>query len=155
MRSVFLFTFAGLCLLMALAIAWVLGITLFYPANFLAGFIVDRANLVKAHIDYLMMAQFLMIFFLAFRHFSLEPPVWVVAALCYGAFFNPAGFLFGAFSAKPPVMAGIAPEPHFLVAAAVSFTLTTAGFAAATALIVRAAWRKVQNETRAFGQAGK
>jgi hypothetical protein len=139
MRNLFFLAFGGLCLAIALTLAWVLGVTLFCPNGFLAGFIVDRASLIKAHIDYLMMAQFLFIFFLLFRQFSLDPPIWVVAASCYGAFFNPLGFLRVALTPKVAVVAPI--EPHFPLSALVSFSLTTIGFLAAVALIARAAWK--------------
>jgi len=61
--NLFLLAFAGLCLAIALSIAWVLGITLFFPDGVLAGALVERADIIRAHIDYLMMAQFLFIFF--------------------------------------------------------------------------------------------
>jgi Zn-dependent protease with chaperone function len=87
--NLFQLAFAGLCLAIALALAWTLGITLFFPDGVLAGFLVERADIIRAHVDYLMMPQFLFIFFLLFRQYSIEPPIWVVAACCYGAFFNP------------------------------------------------------------------
>lgn len=71
MTNLFLLAFAGLCLTLALIIAWVLGITLFFPDGVLAGFLVERADVIRAHVDYLMMAQFLFIFFLLFRQYSI------------------------------------------------------------------------------------
>jgi hypothetical protein len=142
MRITFLLAFAGLCLAIALVLAWMLGVTLFYPHGDLAAVIVDRAQLIRAHIDYLMMAQFLLIFALLFRQYSIDPPLWVIGATCYGAFFNPLGFLKPAFLPKPHVDAtAIPPEPHFPLPAGLAFTLTTIGFLAAVALIVRAAWK--------------
>ncbi len=140
MRNIFLLGFAGLCLAIALAIAWVLGITLFFPNGYLAGFIVERKDLVRAHIDYLMMSQFLFIFFLMFRHYSIDPPLWVVGASCYGAFFNPLGFLLRALRPHAAVVAAVSVEPYFPLRAGVSFTLTTIGFLAAVVLTAKAAW---------------
>ena len=137
MRNFVLFAFASVYLTIALVLAWVLGITLFYPHGSISNLIVERADLIRAHIDYLMMAQFLFIFFLLFRQYSINPPIWVVAAVCYGAFFNPLGFLKRALTAKTPVP----PEPHFPLMAGVSFSLTTIGFLAAVALVARAAWK--------------
>ncbi len=74
MTNFFLLAFAGLCLAIALAIAWVLGITLFFPDGVLAGHLVERADIIRAHIDYLMMSQFLFIFFLLFRQYAIDPP---------------------------------------------------------------------------------
>jgi hypothetical protein len=139
MRNLFLLAFAGLCLAIALVIAWALGITLFFPNGAVAGLIFDRPSLIRAHIDFLMMAQFLFIFFLSFRQFSIDPPIWVVGASCYGAFFNPLGFLRVALRPKPVIIAPV--EPHFPLSAFVSFSLTTIGFLAAVVLIARAAWK--------------
>jgi hypothetical protein len=150
-RNIFLLSFAGLCLAIALAIAWVLGITLFFPNGVVAGFLVDRADIIRAHIDYLMMAQFLFIFFLLFRQYSIVPPVWVVAASCFGAFFNPLAFLVRGVTAKAAVVATLPVEPHFPLQAGISFTLTTVGFLASVALVVRAAWKSRSYADRSCG----
>jgi len=142
MRITFVLAFAGLMLAIALVLAWVLGITLFFPHGDLAAYITDRRNFIRAHIDYLMMAQFLFIFGLLFRQYAVNPPRWVIAAMCYGAFFNPLGFLKLALRPKPPVDTLPAPvEPYFPIPAAVSFTMATAGFLIAAALVVHAAWK--------------
>ncbi|MFA5016836.1 MAG: hypothetical protein WC504_04765 [Methylobacter sp.] len=147
MTNLFLVAFAGLCLAIALAIAWVLGVTLFFPDGVLAGHLVERADIIRAHIDYLMMSQFLFIFSLLFRQYAIDPPVWVVAACCFGAFFNPLSFLVRGLTPKPSVVATIPVEAHFPFQAGLSFTLTTVGFLTAVALVVRAAWklRSVKN----------
>jgi len=89
----------------------------------------------------LMMSQFLFIFFLLFRQYAIDPPVWVVAACCFGAFFNPLSFLVRGLTPKPSVVATIPVEAHFPFQAGLSFTLTTVGFLTAVALVVRAAWK--------------
>jgi len=134
--NLFLLAFAGLCLAIALAIAWVLGITLFFPDGALAGHLVERADIIRAHVDYLMMAQFLFIFFLLFRQYAIDPPIWVVAACCFGAFFNPLAFLVRGVTPKPAVVIPV--EAHFPLQAGISFTLTTVGFLAAVVLVIRA-----------------
>ena len=91
--NLILLSVAGLCLLIALAIAWILGITLFFPDGALAARLVERNDVIRAHVDYLMMAQFLLIFFLGFRQYAIDPPYWLIAAGCFGAFFNPLAFL--------------------------------------------------------------
>jgi hypothetical protein len=144
-RNTFLLAFATLCLAIALAIAWVLGVTLFFPNGYLAGLIVERAELIRAHIDYLMMAQFLFLFALLFEQYSIVPPLWVIGASCFGAFFNPLSFLLRAL--HPKIDVTTLPEPHFPLQAAVSFSLTTIGFLAAAALTIRAAW-KMKSEVR-------
>jgi hypothetical protein len=137
-RTTFLLAFATFCLTIALALAWALGVTLFFPNGYLAGFTFERADLVRAHVDYLMMAQFLFLFALLFRQYSIVPPLWVIAASCFGAFFNPLAFVLRAL--HPKIDPASIPEPHFPFQAGLSFSLTTIGFLGAAALAVRAAW---------------
>lgn len=152
MRNAFLLTFAGVCLAIALALAWTLGLTLFYPKGLLASYIVERSDLIKAHIDYLMMAQFLLIFALLFRQYRIDPPLWVIGASCYGAFFNPLGFLARALRPKAVIVSAVASEAHFPLQAGVSFTLTTVGFLASMALIAHAAWKSARLAENGVGQ---
>lgn len=136
--NLILLGFAGLCLLIALAIAWVLGITLFFPDGALAGHLVERSDIIRAHIDYLMMAQFLFIFFLLFRQYAINPPLWLVAACSFGAIFNPLAFLIRGIT--PKVVTIIPVEAHFPLQALLSFSLTTIGFLGSVLLVVRTAW---------------
>lgn len=154
MRNTFLLAFASLLLAIALTIAWVLAVTLFFPHGRLAGLIADRNSLIRAHIDYLMMAQFIFLFALLFRQYAIIPPRWVIGASCYGAFFNPLGFLKWALIAKPPADAP-AIEPYFPLQGAVTFTLTTVGFLAAAVLIIRAAWRSSKAGSEALSSQAR
>jgi hypothetical protein len=138
-RAGFLLLYAALLLAIALLIAWVLGVTLFFPDGALSKQIVERADLIHAHIDFLMMAQFFFLFGLLARQYALEPPRWAMFAASFGAFFNPLAFVRRALS--PKLDPALLPEPHFPPMAAVSFTLTTIGFLVIAGLAVRAAWR--------------
>ena len=148
-RTRFLLAFATLCLAIALALAWMLGVTLFFPNGYLAGIIFERADLIRAHIDYLMMAQFLFLFALLFRQYSIVPPWWVIGASCFGAFFNPLAFVLRAL--HPRIDPTTILEPHFPFQAGLSFSLTTIGFLAPRRLAARAAWlsRKEHDEAPA------
>jgi len=137
--NLILLGFAGLCLAIALTIAWVLGVTLFFPDGALAARLVERDDVIRAHVDYLMMAQFLLLFFLGFRQYALRAPYWLVGACGFGAFFNPLAFLLRGLTPKNP--AALSVEPHFPLQAALSFSLTTLGFLGAVVLIAGAAWR--------------
>ena len=137
--NLILLSVAGLCLLIALAIAWILGITLFFPDGALAARLVERNDVIRAHVDYLMMAQFLLIFFLGFRQYAIDPPYWLIAAGSFGAFFNPLAFLIRGLTPKATTPIPI--EPHFPLQAMLSFSLTTIGFLGAIVLIAQAAWK--------------
>jgi len=138
-NNLILLGFAGICLAIALAIAWMLGVTLFFPDCALAGHLADRGDVVRAHVDYLMMAQFLFIFFLLFRQYAIDPPLWLVVACCFGAFFNPLAFLIRGLTPKAVMVIPI--EPHFPLQALLSFSLTTVGFLGAVFLVIRAVWK--------------
>ena len=138
-RAGFLLLYATLLLTIALAIAWVLGVTLFFPNGDLASHIVTRADLIRAHIDFLMMAQFFFLFGLLMRQYAIEPPRWAIVAASFGAFVNP--FAFVARALAPKIDPAMIPEPHFPPLAAISFACVTVGFLILAALAVRAAWR--------------
>jgi hypothetical protein len=94
-------------------------------------------NLLKAHLDYLMMTGLLMIFFLLFNHFRVLPSALVVFAMCVGSFMNPVGFI--ALAIKPNLRQQ--PASPFGAVMAGSFTLTTIGYAGAAWSIGQAALR--------------
>ena len=124
-------------LFLALVLAWVLGITLFYPGGALSGRLADRNDIIRGHVDYLMMAQFLFLFFLAFKQYSIQPPLPIVACLCFGAFFNPFAFVLRGLRGRQPS------PPGFSLPAMASFSATTLGFLGAAWLVVEAAWRSL------------
>jgi hypothetical protein len=139
-RTAFLLAFATFLLVLALMIAWGLGVTLFFPHGDLASRIVERSDLIKAHIDFLMMAQFLFLFALLLRQYAIVPPYWAIFASCWGAFFNPLAFAARAFKPKPDP-AALPIDPHFPLQAAISFTCVTVGFLTLAGLAAHAAWR--------------
>jgi hypothetical protein len=142
LRIPFLLGFAGFLLLLALIAAWILGVTMFFPNGETAQLVKDRHRLIQGHIDLLLMAQFLFLFAGLFRLYAVEPPRWVLALCCYGAFFNAFGFARASFIAKPAIDPAIPPPaPNFPLPAALSFTAVTVGFLAAAVLILHAAWR--------------
>eukprot|EP00750_Incisomonas_marina_P032166 INCI8927.2.p1 GENE.INCI8927.2~~INCI8927.2.p1 ORF type:complete len:156 (+),score=6.85 INCI8927.2:557-1024(+) len=49
-------------------------------------------NLIRSHIDYLMMATLLCVTYFVCDHLSIELPSWVTTTLCIGAVYNPFGF---------------------------------------------------------------
>ena len=109
----------SLCLLITLVLAWCLvGIR---SSAFMKGLFPNYQNLLKAHLDYLMMTGLLMIFFLLFNHFRVSPPALVVLAMCAGSFMNPVGFI--ALAVRPTLRQQ--PASPFGMVMVVSFSLTT------------------------------
>lgn len=138
-RIAFLLGFATFLLAIALVIAWVLGATLFFPKGELASLLHDRSDVIRAHIDFLMMSQFLFIFAFLFRQYDVVPPRWVIGASCIGSFLNPVSFLMRGL--HPKVDSTTIIEPHFPIKAAVSFSLVTVGFLVSAGLVAFAAWQ--------------
>jgi hypothetical protein len=125
----------SLCLSITLVLAWCLvGVR---SSPFMKKLFPNYQNLLKAHLDYLMMTGLLMIFFLLFDRFRVLPPAVVVVAMCIGSFMNPVGFI--ALAIRPTLRQH--PTSPFGVVMAVSFSLTTIGYAGAAWSIGQAALR--------------
>jgi len=125
----------SLCLLITLVLAWCLvGVR---SSAFMKRLFPNYQNLLKAHLDYLMMTGLLMIFFLLFHYFGVSPSPLVVFAMSIGSFMNPVGFI--ALAVKPNLRQQ--PTSPFGVVMAGSFTLTTIGYAGAAWSIGQAALR--------------
>jgi O-antigen ligase len=125
----------SLCLLITLGLAWCLvGVR---SSAFMKKLFPSYQNLLKAHIDYLLMTGLLMIFFLLFTHFRESPSLLVVFAMSVGSFMNPVGFI--ALAMRPDLRQQ--PTSPFGAVMAGSFTLTTIGYAGAAWSIGQAALR--------------
>ena len=123
----------SLCLLLTLVLAWCLvGVR---SSALMKSLFPGYQNLLKAHLDYLMMAGLLLIFFLLFTHFRVSPPSLVVMAMCTGSLMNPVGFI--ALAIRPTLRQ--TPASPFGAVMAGSFTLTTIGYAGAAWAVGRAA----------------
>ena len=133
--SAVLVVVGSLCLTITLVLAWCLAVV--RSSAFVKRLFPNYQNLLKAHIDYLLMTGLLMIFFLLFTHFRVSPPLVVVCAMSIGSFMNPVGFI--ALAVKPSLRQQ--PTSPFGVIMAGSFTLTTIGYAGAAWSIGHAALR--------------
>lgn len=137
MQNSYLALTGSLCLIVALSEAWLLVAVFSSDDNRITKIFPGRQDLLKSHIDYLMMSQFLFIFYMLYRTLDLTPPLWVVVCLCVGSFFNPLAFLVRAMKTSyredAPVL--------FTAMIAVSCLLTTVGYAVSAWMFARAALR--------------
>lgn len=123
----------SLCMLITLALAWCLvGVR---TSASMKSLFASYPNLLKAHMDYLLMTGLLMVFFLLFAHFGVKPAPLIAWAMCIGSFMNPVGFLL--LSVKPNLSQH--PASPFGLLMSTSFTLTTIGYAGAALSVGRAA----------------
>jgi hypothetical protein len=121
------------CLTIALVLAWCLvGVR---SSTFMKKVFPSYQQLLKSHIDFLLMTGLLMIFYLLFAHFRVSVSPGILAAMCVGSICNPVGFLVLAI--KPDTRQQ--PASVFGAIMACSFTLTTVGYIGAAWSIARAA----------------
>jgi hypothetical protein len=135
MRPEWLVLVGCFCLATALAEAWCLTAVRNLHVPALKKAFPDSQQLLRSHIDYLMMTGLLFVSYLMFRQLDVVPPTVIVAAMCAGSIMNPAAFL--ALSIKPAL--GKESTSVFGGIVAVSFVLTTTGYLGAAWLIARAA----------------
>jgi hypothetical protein len=123
----------SLCLTITLVLAWCLvGVR---TSSRVRKLFPSVPNLLKAHIDYLLITCLLMIFYLLFAHFRLSVSPIILVAMSVGSFMNPLGFLILAI--KPDIRQQ--PATPFGVLMTGSFTLTTIGYAGAAWYVADAA----------------
>lgn len=127
---------ACFCLTISLALAWCLTAARVLRVPAMQRTFPDTESLLKAHIDYLLMALLLFVSYLMFETLGVLPPSLILASMCAGSVMNPAAFLVLAMQPK----LGKEPGGAFGMAVAVSFVLTTVGYLGAVWAIGRAAW---------------
>jgi hypothetical protein len=124
------------CLATSLLLAWCLTAARSMRLPAAVRVFADTEALLKAHIDYLLMALLLFVFFLLFEGLGVTPSALVLVAMCAGSIMNPAAFL--ALAVQPAL--GRNPRGAFGTAVGVSFVLTTVGYLGAIWVVGRAAW---------------
>jgi hypothetical protein len=122
----------SLCMTLALILAWCLAGVRSSAA--MKRWIPNYQNLLKSHIDFLMMTGLLFVFFLLFTHFRLAPPAFIVIAMSVGSLGNPLGFL--ALAIKPDLSQR--PASAFGGIMIGCFTMTTIGYGGAALIVARA-----------------
>jgi len=91
-------------------------------------------NLLKSHIDYILMSLLLFAFYLLYAHFDITPHGALVIATCMGSLINPFGFLL---LAMKPDLAQNMPKPIGALVIG-GFILTTTGYAGGALLVAKA-----------------
>ncbi len=134
MRPEWLVLVGCFCLATALVEAWCLTAVRALQVAAMKRLFPDSQQLLRSHIDYLMMTGLLFVSYLMFRQLGVVPPTAIVAAMCAGSIMNPGAFL--ALAMKPAL--GRDATSPFGALVTVSFVLTTTGYFGAAWLIARA-----------------
>ena len=123
----------SLSLTITLVLAWCLvGVR---SSAFMKTVFPNYQQLLKAHLDYLLMSGLLMIFYLLFAQFRVSASPVILIAMSVGSLMNPVGFL--ALAIKPNLRQH--PTSVFGALMAGSFTLTTIGYVGAAWSVAHAA----------------
>lgn len=119
---------ASIFIVVSLGLAWLATAVRILNVKYLKEIFPAHDNLVKAHIDYILMALLLIAFYLL----SVELPLWVIATMLFGGAMNPFMFIIVSMS-KPEEFR---PGPWFMALTMTSFVSTTVGFGAAAVLVI-------------------
>ena len=84
---------AALSLVISLALAWLASLIVYVQVGALKRIFPATHQLIRAHIDYLLMSLLLVMAFYLAERFALELPVSIIVLVCVGALYNPFGFI--------------------------------------------------------------
>lgn len=93
---------ASICLLIALAEAWILTAVRYLRWNGIKKVFPNYRDLVRSHIDYLIMSAIIFGTFLVLKELSINPPTVIIWLTFVGALYNPFGFIIQAM--KPDII---------------------------------------------------
>ncbi len=110
---------ATACMFALIASAWLMTFARWFPIEGVDGkFLVDYKTMIRAHVDYALMA----LFNLGFYGLGIELPVLACWCVAIGGFTNPTVFVVAAFDPD------FWNKTHWRVYSALSFVVTTIGF---------------------------
>ncbi len=115
-------------ILLSIAIGWLIIARKYLSLEIFIRLIRDDKKLVKAHIDYIMMALILFAFFII----GVNLPLPLILLACAGALADPALFIF--LSVKPDVNKKIGSP--FSVISTIVFLITTVGIGGSAFFII-------------------
>ncbi len=122
------------CLLISLGLAWLASLILYARLATLKRIFPASHQLIRAHIDFLLMSMLLVMFYYLGQAFGVEYPAWTIALLCIGAVYNPLGFIVLAIK---PDMANPKTSGEKL-RILLGFLPATLGFGGASLLVLQA-----------------
>ena len=111
--------------------AWLMTFARWFPIEGIdGGFLVDYKTLIRAHIDFALMA----LFNLGFYGLGIDLPILACWCVAIGGFTNPSVFVIAAFDPD------FWNKTHWKVLTAISFVITTIGFSWVGVTILQTAW---------------
>ena len=123
---------ASIFILISLALAWLATAVRIMRIPALKKRFPSSDNIVKAHIDFLLMALLIIALYLLGRQLNVVYPDWVIWSMLIGGFTNPFTFLIVAMYTPEEFKPGAV----FSIGTMASFIITTVGFSAAVIMIM-------------------
>ena len=125
------------CVTALIVSAWLMTFARWFPiAGIDGGFLIDYKTMIRAHVDYALMALFGLGFYAAANAANVELNHFACVCLAIGGFTNPTIFTIAAFD--PDFWSKI----KWKIFSAVSFVLTTIGFMTIVYQLFMFAWSK-------------
>ncbi len=91
---------AAFCLIISLGLAWTASFILYMKTAWLKKLVKANHQLIRAHIDFLLMSLLLVVTYYICKERSIILPNWCIITACIGAIYNPLGFIVLAFKPK-------------------------------------------------------
>ena len=88
---------AAVCLIVSLILAWVASFILYAKTAWLKKLVKANHQLIRAHIDFLLMSLLLVVTYYLCQERNIVLPTWCIITACIGAIYNPFGFIVLAF----------------------------------------------------------
>lgn len=121
---------ASLCITALILSAWLMTFARWFPIKGIDGdFLIDYKTMIRAHVDYALMALFNLAFYAVGT--SIELPAVACWCVAIGGFANPTIFTIAAFDPN------FWDKKRWRIFSASSFTVTTIGFMWITWVLVR------------------
>lgn len=98
---------ASICLLVALVQAWLMTGVRYFDLAWVKRMFPNYRNLIRSHVDYLMMTSLIFSMYLVLNYLELVLPTVIYWLIFIGAIYNPFGFLIEAI--KPDIVDGGGP----------------------------------------------
>ncbi len=115
---------AAISMLVSLILAWLATLSIYGKVTAIKRVFPVTHNLIRAHIDYLMMTALLGTAYFACIALSITLPPFIIALTCFGVLYNPVGFIVQAHNPK----AGKSDDLLSRIMVCVGFLPTTIGF---------------------------
>jgi hypothetical protein len=104
--------------------AWLATLIIYGKVTFLKKIFPATHNLIRSHVDYLMMTSLMLVSYFICLHLNIVLPKWIIVLLCIGVIYNPFGFFIKAINPN----AGQSDTLFGKVVVCVAFLPTTIGF---------------------------